>query len=256
MKKGLYIKRVIGKKLFPLGFAYTVPAGLWMFERIVHVNDEDVPQQIMIKRSNHSSSLYFRIRVYAYGQEIDYSLSDCIPGTKDYKFDFSTDDDFKKLINNFAEVLLEYVIPFMASKSVPTIHVSQRPSKDDIEYVGRYHEKLAQEFMVENGVDLQISVEDFYRIIFLSLEKIREETYLGAKESIFKIAMFFAEWAHIHRQGEWVIEKGRTDLWYSIIPEAKKTGIFNPLEIIFRAFMACKEDSEEKMMIFLGFLNT
>ncbi|WP_066716818.1 hypothetical protein [Clostridium sp. Marseille-P299] len=203
MKKIALIKRTIGNRLKKYGFKYyRSEPNTWIFSRKCH----DVEQFVSVFESNFSKSI--RLEIFT---SVDVfrimEIRDFYPkwekkyGTI-YFWDYADEDSFIHILNDFAQIIIDYGLDALDELSIPT-----RESRIDLTLEMQTklfvnHDSLCNRFIEKYKVSIDNTKDGIHQILQLMKEK-QDEEYEEMQGLLLEMAAYYGNSLINEFNGEW-----------------------------------------------------
>jgi len=196
MNKKIFVKEVIGEKLFPLGFAFQYIDG-WDFSRTVKNSlNEEIEQCVLIALHRYSPSVILTIYSNAYGRT-PLRLDNFVPIAERHprtvlgdSIEFADDESFKEVIYYLAEIIDKYVVDKLTEMLEPT--TSERFFKDEHLDILKNHNQICADFMEREKIPMDVGIEGAARIVSEGIEQLRGKSFNDVKKSLSDLGVFYA----------------------------------------------------------------
>ena len=205
MKKAQMIKEIIGKKLGPFGFKYLKTDGIcWTFVREVkgikryYDPEIDVAKQYIIIQENRFGKMVtvrFRTDVAnaLVGSELEV-LRELNPKRPITWFEYSDEDDYKKLLLYLGEVIEKYGFDFLDQMSIEEEII---PTKSMADKLYKNHKELADSFSskyeLKSSPQNLSDIEEWFQKLRQLIISAAEKPYEDVKDFFIEMAAFIGE---------------------------------------------------------------
>ena len=197
MNRKKIIHEIMGKELEKLGFEYEKGNVLfWPYVR----NKDGVIQEITVCEErfckNHTK-MYFSTN--AYGQK-PRELMDFVPGVQQGSWKYETEEEFRRIMEQFKEWTFTYGLELLEKISVPT--TEERPKPETNRYLYEHHEELNKEYLKKMGlegadaIDIVFGLED-------EIKKLEEKPFEEVEEILRGLAAVFGHNMCLLGIGRW-----------------------------------------------------
>ena len=212
-KKKKYILDIVGKAIEKYGFVYDFEkaytgSGIWGFVREVN----SIKQRISIQKNRFTKSLFLNFETSAWGQghykragsDSEIKLPKGKYSDKFNQWYYETDEDFKKILVEFADIIEKYGITKLTEMSIePTII----PTVEMAEKLLLHHINLNEQFIKDNELDTsEISKENVYKwfkVIEKKFKDTKYEPYENVQDMLIEVTAFLGEQLKIEMEGNW-----------------------------------------------------
>ena len=206
MKKK-FILDIVGESIKKYGFKYETDPGfrasdLWTFTRKVG----SITQWIQVQHHRSNPELWLQFKTDSYGEgAIPHLAIDLIPEERRplNGWIYRTEDDFKKILEGFVSIIVEYGFSKLEELSIeeeviPQAHMGRK-------LLASYSE-LSQRFINENNIYAEWSPSNIQKWLSLFNCKIKEtkdDPYTEVQDMLVQIAAFLGEQIRKEFGGDW-----------------------------------------------------
>ena len=208
MKKKKFILDIVGGSIKKYGFEYETSLGyrasdLWTFIRKVG----SITQWIQVQHHRSNPELWLQFKTDSYGEgAIPHLAIDLIPEERRplKGWVYRTEDDFKKILEGFVSIIVEYGFCKLEELSIEEEVIPQ-------DHMGRKlltsYEELSQKFIYENNINVEWSPTNIQKWLTLFDCKIKEtknDPYAEVQDMLIEMAAFLGEQIRKKYGGKWV----------------------------------------------------
>lgn len=190
MKYKKIIQEIIGTELEKQGFTY-VPNTSWSYERV----KDQVWQNISVVRERYCKG-YIRMvfMTNANGQKPK-GLDDFVPDQLPEYWHYETEEELRKIIEQFKDWTLTYGLKELEKMSVPTTEA--RPKPETNRYLYEHHRGLYKEYKESD------SWEAVVKAIQDKIEETWDQPFSEVEEILIGLAALYAYALNRGAEGEW-----------------------------------------------------
>ncbi len=221
MQKGKIIKEIIGKVLEPEGFVFDKEIKIWGFiKEFKNSKGEIARQTVTFWTSRFEKKLYMDINCFS-GGIYTYGLNQFVPGYTNDGLNYTTDEEFKQVIETYANILKEYGLDFLKKIEVPKR--SDYFRQEEYYKLFNEHESIAQKFIKEQQIDMEcVKIEDAVRLMKdMVLEK-QEEPFEDCRELFLEMAAFYGRVVSKYNSCKWLMRDMKTHSICKLEIESKR----------------------------------
>ena len=229
MRQAEIIKDIIGEVVEPMGFAFRggMASDGWEYIR----NKDGIQQIIFIddlnqyRRKNARLLLTTnllnsrRVEICEYVPEYD--------GQFDTFWEYKSEEDYKRIIIEFARIIKEYGIDKLNEISIP---IRNAIVTDDMQrQFYQLHDKMAKEFQSNYQLE-QMSMAETNQLLYKMITEMQEKEFQEIKDQLMYMAAFWGETVTNEFTGYW---EWKEDVDKCMVRVPGKFGRF-PLDIIIQ----------------------
>ena len=190
MQKGKIIKEIIGKVLEPEGFVFDKEIKNWGFiKEFKNSKGEIARQTVTFWTSRFEKKIYMDINCFS-GGIYTYGLNQFAPGYTNDGLIFSTDEEFKQVIETYANILKQYGLEFL--KEIAEPKRSDYFRQEDDYKLFEEHESLTQKFITDQQINMDcITIEDAVKLMKDMVSEKQAELFEDCRELFLEMAAFY-----------------------------------------------------------------
>lgn len=198
MKHKKIIQDILGTELEKMGFTY-MPNTSWSYERV----KDKVWQSISVVRERYCKGYIKMIfMTNAYGQKAR-ELDDFVPEQLPEYWHYETEEELRKIIEQFKDWTFTYGLDELEKMSVPTTEA--RPKPETNRYLYEHHRELYEEYGDKLCKDCS-SWEDVVRVVQNEIKRTWDQPFSEVEDMLVGLAALYAYALNEGEEGEWVWE--------------------------------------------------
>lgn len=196
MKYKKIIQEILGTELEKRGFTY-MPNTSWSYERV----KDKVWQSISVVCERYCKGYIKMVfMTNAYGQKAK-ELDDFVPEQLPEYWHYETEEELRKIIEQFKEWTLTYGLSELEKISVPTTEA--RPKPETNRYLYEHHRELYEEYK-EKLCENCDSWEDVVRVVQNEIKKTWDQPFCEVEDMLIGLAALYAYALNEGEEGDWV----------------------------------------------------
>lgn len=192
MDKELLIKDVIGKILEPEGFSYIGRAdgiSSEFFRKVKNSKGEVVRQIVSLQDSQYHKEIYLNLTSVPGGHP-DYRINSFVPECTDDGLYFKSEKEYKEAIEEYADILTKYGIPFL--KKIVEPRISYYLVDEDNEKLFYEHEKLLDNILTREKIMVeQFNVEEVAEYIEKKVIEVKGKPFEEVRTFLLELSALF-----------------------------------------------------------------
>lgn len=189
------IQEILGTELEKRGFTY-MPNTSWSYERV----KDKVWQSISVVCERYCKGYIKMVfMTNAYGQKAK-ELDDFVPEQLPEYWHYETEEELRKIIEQFKEWTLTYGLSELEKISVPTTEA--RPKPETNRYLYEHHRELYEEYK-EKLCENCDSWEDVVRVVQNEIKKTWDQPFCEVEDMLVGLAALYAYALNRGEEGEW-----------------------------------------------------
>ena len=233
MQKGKIIREIIGKVLEPEGFVFDKEIEKWGFlKEFKNSKGEIARQTVAFYFGNYKRKIFMVISCFSGGFD-SYRINRFVPGCIDDGIEYSKDEEFKKVIETYADILKQYGLDFL--KKIAEPQKSDYFRQEDYNKLFDDNESLAQKFIVEHRIDSEhITIADAVKLMKDMLTEKQSRRFEDCRELFLEMAAFYGCVVIKTYPCKWIMEDFKTHAVCTLEIESELTkSLFVTKEIYF-----------------------
>lgn len=207
MDRELLIKNVIGKVLEPERFSYKGRSeGISEFLREVkNSKGETVRQFVTVQDSQYRKLVFLNLDSAPAGHR-EYRIGDFVPGCKEKGLYFENEEEYRGVIETYANILKEYGIPFLEKIKEPII--SDYFVEEDMEKLFYEHEYLLESLTKRENIKAEeFDVEQAAEFIEKKVEEVKEKSFEEVRNLLLELSALFGAVANQFYPCHWTLDE-------------------------------------------------
>lgn len=217
MNRELWIKDIIGKVLESEGFSYIgrelqpkeffyIGEGTSRFQRKVkNSKGETIKQTVSLQDHRYCKEIFLNFYSTAAGH-ILYRIDDFVPDCNSDGLYFETEEEYQKAIEQFANILVEYGLPFLEKIKEPILKY-YLTDKDE-ETLFFEHEKLVNQMIEREKIKIEeLDVEGVIEYIERKIEEEKEKPFEEVKRLLLELSALFGAVVNQYYSCQWYLKE-------------------------------------------------
>lgn len=233
MNQELLIKDIIGAVLEPEGFSYMgrVEGISEFLRKVKNSKEETIEQIISLQENRYCKEVFLNLESTAAGHDWNYRINDFAPDCTTDGLYFETQEKYKKVIEEFAEILSQYGIPFLEEIKEPIVKYYLMDK--DYKKLFYEHERLVENFLKREKVKIEeLNVAGAAELIEKKIKDIKEKPFEEVRNFLLELSALFGAVVKKYCPCQWILnEDGGCSLEF-LKPREKGNAMF-VIKILF-----------------------
>lgn len=208
MNKELFIKDIIGKVLEPEGFFYIGRSKETsrFLRKVTNSKEETVKQWVTLQKNRYCKEILLNLGSSAAGQGWNYRIDDFIPDCIVEGLCYETEEEWKEVIEQFANILTQYGLPFLEKIKEP--RMKYYITDKDYEMLFYHHEELVHHIIKREKVKIEgLDVEEVAEWIEKKIEEQKEKPFEEVRRLLLELSALFGAVANQYSPCEWYLSE-------------------------------------------------
>lgn len=239
MNKNKIIKAIIGEKMKPHGYRCKSDGYIWVFtKKVKNASREPIKLQLILEQDR---TMQNRIGMgwmsNANGRERQYKFDDALP---DGTYSYSTEEEFTKIIEKFAEIAETVAIDELNNMIEP-VDDPRRIPYEDAPAVHSNHDELCKKYIKRKDITSSLMNDYKASIYFLvsETEKLHGKNYKDYREEAMEAASYLGVMTSQHYPTKWEMYDSIVIINYDLVPG------FTRMVALIQAIVSCVDRADE-----------
>lgn len=206
MNQELLIKDIIGAVLEPEGFSYMgrVEGISEFLRKVKNSKEETIEQIILLQENRYCKEVFLNLESTAAGHDWNYRINDFVPDCTTDGLYFETQEEYKKVIEEFAEILSQYGIPFLEEIKEPIVKYYLMDK--DYKKLFYEHERLVENFLKREKVKIEeLNVAGAAELIEKKIKDIKEKPFEEVRNFLLELSALFGAVVKKYCPCQWIL---------------------------------------------------
>lgn len=206
MNRELWIKNTIEKVLEPAGFSYVGRLdgiSSKFFRKVKNSKGEVIRQIVSLQDSQYHNMIYLNLHSTRHHA---YQIHDFVPDCTEHGLYFENEEEYKKAIEQFADILMKYGLPFLEKIKEPIL--SDYFVDEDMEKLFYEHENLLESLIRRENIQAEeFNVEQAAEFIEKKVEEVKEKSFEEVRNLLLELSALFGAVANQFHPCQWRLKE-------------------------------------------------